>query len=90
MAKFCVLLSVLLMLQVSRACDGSNEEDQLGSARQQSDDYYANAYGFTPETWNALYYPSSLPVTGNYETIFKALFSFSNKYCQHLRISWPV
>ncbi|XP_045027802.1 uncharacterized protein LOC116920531 [Daphnia magna] len=70
MAKFCVLLSVFLMLQVSRACDGSNEEDQLGSARQQSDDYYANAYGFTPETWNALYYPSSVPVTeypGQYE-----------------------
>ncbi|XP_059351680.1 uncharacterized protein LOC130689828 isoform X2 [Daphnia carinata] len=71
MSTFCILFSVLLMLQVSRACDGNNEEDQLGSARQQSDDYYANAYGFSPESWNALYYQSSgVPITeypGQYE-----------------------
>lgn len=64
MSTFCVVLSVFLMLQVSRACDGN--EDQLGSTRQQSDDYYANAYGFTPESWNALYYPSAgVPIAGN-------------------------
>ncbi|KAI9559205.1 hypothetical protein GHT06_015994 [Daphnia sinensis] len=66
MSTFCVLLSVLLLLQVSRACDGNDEEDQLGLARQQTDDYYANAYGFTPDSWNALYHQSS-DYPGQYE-----------------------
>ena len=46
-------LLVVSMLQASRACDGDNEEELL--AKQQSEEYFANAYGFTPDTWNALY-----------------------------------
>ena len=51
------------MLQVSRACDGDNEEELL--VRQQSDEYFAKAYGFTPETWNALYDRPSPRLPGN-------------------------
>lgn len=45
----CLLLIVALMLQVSRAWDeGNNEEEQLAAARQQSDEYFANAFSTLP------------------------------------------
>jgi hypothetical protein len=57
MLKFICLLIVALMLQVSRAWDESNsEEEQLAAARQQSDEYFANAYGYTPNPWDSSYY----------------------------------
>ena len=51
MFKFCLILLVVLMLQASGACD--NEEELL--VRPQSEEYFAKAYGFTPDTWNTLY-----------------------------------
>ncbi|XP_046459992.1 uncharacterized protein LOC124206306 [Daphnia pulex] len=53
MSKFCLILLVVWMLQASRACEDDNEEELL--VRQQSDEYFAKAYGFTADTWNALY-----------------------------------
>ncbi|XP_046637991.1 uncharacterized protein LOC124316223 isoform X3 [Daphnia pulicaria] len=65
MSIFYVLLSVVLMLQVSRACDKSNEEEQLAAARQQSDEYFANAYGFNSNNpWSSPYYQPSARVPG--------------------------
>ncbi|EFX72897.1 hypothetical protein DAPPUDRAFT_325653 [Daphnia pulex] len=64
MSTFYVLLSVVLMLQVCRACDGNNEEQQLAAARQQSDEYFANAYGFNPSPWGSAYYQPSARVSG--------------------------
>jgi hypothetical protein len=53
MSKFCLILLVVWMLQASRACEDDNEEELL--VRQQSDEYFAKAYGFTADTWNTLY-----------------------------------
>jgi hypothetical protein len=64
MSKIYLLLSVVLMLQASRACDGQNEEEQLVAARQQSDEYFANAYGFNPNPWGSAYYQPSARVQG--------------------------
>jgi hypothetical protein len=64
MSTFYVLLSVVLMLQASRACDGNNEEEQLAAARQQSDEYFANAYGYNPSPWGSAYYQPSARVPG--------------------------
>jgi hypothetical protein len=67
MSKIYLLLSVVLMLQASRACDGNNEEEQLASARQQSDEYFANAYGFTSNNpWLSSYYQPSARVPGKW------------------------
>ncbi len=66
---YVVVLSVVLTLQASRACDGnSNEEEQLAAARQQSDEYFANAYGFNPNNnpWSSPYYQPSARVPGKY------------------------
>jgi hypothetical protein len=54
----CLLLIVALMLQVSRAWDeGNNEEEQLAAARQQSDEYFANAFRYTSiNPWDSAYY----------------------------------
>lgn len=62
MFKFCLILSsVLMLLQVIRACEGRNhEEEQLAAARQQSEDYFAYAYGYTPNLWNSLFYRPNL------------------------------
>jgi hypothetical protein len=59
----CLLLIVALMLQVSRAWDeGNNEDEQLAAARQQSDEYFANAFGYTSSNpWDSAYYQSSAP-----------------------------
>jgi hypothetical protein len=64
MSTFClvILSAVALMLQVSSACNGQNDEqtEQLEVSRQlQSDEYFANAFGYTPDTWNALSYQPS-------------------------------
>ena len=64
MLKICLLLSIVLTIQVSRACDDNNDEvEQLAAARQQSDEYFARAFGYTPDSWSSLYYPvnSRLP-----------------------------
>ncbi len=53
MPNFYLILLVILMLQASRACESDNEEELL--VREQSDQYFAKAYGFTTDTWNALY-----------------------------------
>jgi hypothetical protein len=59
----CLLLIVALMLQVSRAWayEGNNEEEQIAAARQQSDEYFANALSDT------------LPILGIPLTISRAL-----------------
>ena len=57
-----ILSAVAMMLQVSSACNGQNDEqtEQLEASRQlQSDEYFANAFGYTPETWNDLSYQPS-------------------------------
>ncbi|KAI9559208.1 hypothetical protein GHT06_015997 [Daphnia sinensis] len=54
MFKFGLLLTVVLTFQAGRACDGNNEAEQLAAARQESDEYFANAYGF-----DSYYQPSA-------------------------------
>jgi hypothetical protein len=79
MLKFSCLLTIVLMLQVSRACNGHNEEEQLAAARQQSDEYFASAYGYTPNPWGSAYYQPSVP--GKYITnfiIFVSIFDSIN------------
>ena len=65
MLKICLLLSIVLTIQVSRACDDDNndEVEQLAATRQQSDEYFARAFGYNPDSWSSLYYPvnSRLP-----------------------------
>ncbi len=72
MSKCCLVLSVvLILLQVSRACQqGRNHEGLLAAdSRQQSENYFAYAYGYTPNLWNSLFYRPSLrfvpATTGN-------------------------
>lgn len=65
MSKFyCqLLLLTVLMLHVSRACEGRNheEEDKFAAAsRQQTENYFAYAYGYTPNVWNSLFYRPNL------------------------------
>jgi hypothetical protein len=62
MSKCCLVLSVvLILLQVSRACQGRNHEELLAAdSRQQSENYFAYAYGYTPNLWNSLFYQPSL------------------------------
>jgi hypothetical protein len=59
----CLLfISIWLVLQVTCwACDDDEEDEQnLPDGRDDSvEDYYAYAYGFTPETWRALYHQPS-------------------------------
>ncbi len=55
------------MLQVSLACNGQNEEDQLAAARQQSDEYFSSAYGYANNPWGSSYYQPSVP--GKYEKL---------------------
>lgn len=52
---------LLMLLPISRACDDNEEEEQQSvDGRDDSvEDYYAYAYGFTPETWRALYHRPS-------------------------------
>jgi hypothetical protein len=59
----CLLFIAALMLQVSRAWayEGNNEEEQLAAARQQSDEYFANAFGYTSNPWDSAYYQPSAP-----------------------------
>ena len=63
MLKLCLIFSVVLFLQAGSACDDDNEEELL--VRQQSDEYFARAYGFTPDTWNALYNKPKPRLPGN-------------------------
>ena len=57
-----VLSIVLILLRVNRACEGRNHhaEDPLAVARQQTENYFAYAYGYTPNLWNSLFYRPSL------------------------------
>lgn len=66
MFKFCLLLSVALMFQAGRACDGNNEAEQLAAARQESDEYFASAYGFDSAPWGSSYYQPSARVQGKF------------------------
>jgi hypothetical protein len=44
------------VLHLSWACDDNEEEEELlAGGREDPEDYYAYAYGFTPETWRTLY-----------------------------------
>lgn len=52
MSSFCLMLAAVLLAQISRACDGDNEEQLLTT--QDPEVSYAQAYGYTPDTWNAL------------------------------------
>ena len=63
MLKLCLIFSVVLLLQAGSACDDDNEEELL--VRQQSDEYFARAYGFTPDTWNSLYNKPKPRLPGN-------------------------
>ena len=69
-----ILSAVALMLQVSSACNGQNDEKLDVSRQLQSDEYFANAFGYTPETWDALSYrPSNAyyaQAPGNYKFNF--------------------
>jgi hypothetical protein len=65
MLKLSCLLTLVLMLQASRACDGHNKEEQLAAARQQSDEYFSSAYGYTPNNpWDLSYHQPIDRVTG--------------------------
>lgn len=56
MSRLCLLVSICLVLNLSWACDDTEEEEELlAGGREDPEDYYAYAYGFTPETWRALY-----------------------------------
>jgi hypothetical protein len=81
MLKLTCLLTFLLMLQVSRACNGHNEEEQLAAARQQSDEYFSNAYGYTynPNPWGSAYYQPSARVPGKYRKILGRVKEYQNK-----------
>lgn len=59
MSPFCLILTAVLTLGISRACDNRNEDEEFQIVRQDSEDYYARAYGYTPDTWNALDYQSA-------------------------------
>jgi hypothetical protein len=60
MLNLSCLLTLVLMLQVSRACNEPNEEEQLAAAaRQQSDEYFSRAYGYTTNPQDFSY---SLPI----------------------------
>jgi hypothetical protein len=63
MLKFtCLLFIAALMLQVSQGWDeGNNEEEQLAVATQQSDEYFAKAFGYTSNPWDSAYYQPSAP-----------------------------
>ena len=79
MLKFFCLLAIVLMFQVSRACVGHNEEEQLAAVRQQSDEYFSSAYGYTPNPWGSAYYQPSVP--GKYiinSIIFVSIFDSIN------------
>lgn len=52
MSSFCLMLAAVLLAQISWACDGDNEEQLLTT--QDPEVSYARAYGYTPDTWNAL------------------------------------
>ncbi|KAI9559207.1 hypothetical protein GHT06_015996 [Daphnia sinensis] len=86
MSKLYLIISVALMVaQVSRACEEGNEEEQLAAARYQSEEYFANAFGYDPSSWNALYYPKTAQVPvydGPYEgrTVSSSLQSRANPH----------
>ena len=67
MSKLYLLLAVTLMSQAGRACDGQNEEEQLAAARQQSDEYFSKAFGFTSNPWLSAYYQPSARNPGEKE-----------------------
>lgn len=52
------------MFQAGRACDGNNEAEQLAAARQESDEYFASAYGFDSAPWGSSDYQPSARVQG--------------------------
>lgn len=70
MFKLSCLLTFVLMLQASRACnDGKNEEERLATARQQSDEYFSSAYGYTPNPWDSDFYQPSDRFPGKQKNI---------------------
>ncbi len=76
MSRLCLLISICLVLQLSWACDDNEEEEQLlAGGREDPEDYYAYAYGFTPETWRALYHQPTprARVPGDSEELFLIL-----------------
>ncbi|EFX72896.1 hypothetical protein DAPPUDRAFT_325652 [Daphnia pulex] len=52
--------------EFSRACDKNNGGEQLAIARQRSDEYFASAFGYTPDSWNYLYYPANTRLPSGY------------------------
>ncbi len=67
MFKLCLIVCAVFALQVSRACDENDVEEQLVAAREQeSADYLANAYGFAPNPWYSYFYhrQQNPPVSG--------------------------
>ncbi|XP_032781855.2 uncharacterized protein LOC116919933 [Daphnia magna] len=49
------LFVVLVSTNSSHACDETSDE-QFATVRQDSDDYWASAYGYTPNTFDSRYY----------------------------------
>lgn len=66
MSKLWFLLSVVLLIQVCRACDDNNEQ----TARQDSMEYLANAYGFDASPWDSYYYQPNARVPGKRLRLF--------------------
>lgn len=77
MSKICLLLSVVFLIQVSRACDENNNE-QLAE-RRDSIEYLANAYGFAPNQWDPYYYQSNARVPGINLISVKKIVEFTKK-----------
>lgn len=84
MSKFSLILLVVWMLQASRACEDDNEEELL--VRQQSDEYFAKAYGFTADTWNALYNKPSPRLPGKRKR--QAWNNNNNTNFNHLKLDY--
>ena len=80
MSKLYLILSVVLMLKASRACNEQNEEEQLIAARQQSDEYFANAFGLTPNPWGSSYYQSAADLPGKNEK-FDSVYTQKSIVC---------
>ena len=56
----CLFLSILLIIQVGRACDDSNDEQLAAARERESVEYLAKAYGFAPHVWIPKYHQPSI------------------------------
>ena len=73
----CVFLCVVLIVQVSRACNDGNDEQlaEAAAREQESVEYWANAYGFAPDVWILNYHQPSNVQSKQIITVFIAVIS---------------